>query len=82
MMLHAHDWDDDAHRLAIHTAFDIWFACFMSVPQNRRQTTHWFKVLRALTERAAERRVLHVEQARIAAEFRCAIEDGDLAEAV
>lgn len=78
-MMHPHEWDGDAHRLAIHTAFDVWFACFMSTPRNTRQVAHWRGVLTNLTAEAARRKAMHDEQARIAAEFQQAF---PLAEAV
>jgi hypothetical protein len=68
-MMHPHDWDGDSHRMAIHLAFDIWFACYMSTPRNTRQVAHWRGILVTLTADAARRKALHEEQARIGVAF-------------
>ena len=80
-MLHPHEWDDDLHRQAIHTAFDIWMTCYMTGNANAQQTARWRNELRRLTEHAAQRKRVHDEQERIRCEFELAL-DGGLAEAV
>lgn len=61
-MLPAHDWDDPAHRTAIHTAFELWSLCWES--GDRRQAARWKQQLKHLTN-DAQRRALLVGRAAI-----------------
>jgi hypothetical protein len=58
-MLPPHPWDDDAHRTAILTAFDVWSICYEQ--GNRMQAHRWHMELTRLT-RDAERRRQQLQQ--------------------
>jgi hypothetical protein len=52
-MLPPHPWDDDVHRTAIHTAFDVWFVFHES--GDRQSAARWKRRLRVLTTDAKRR---------------------------
>lgn len=53
-MLPPHHWDDDVHRTAIHTAFDIWFMAYDQ--RCGAQTGNWHRKLARLCDEAKHRK--------------------------
>jgi hypothetical protein len=63
-----HDWDDEAHRTAIHTAFDLWFDYYWKSVHGsptrrahaRREAWRWQVELQRLSGEASQRRAASV----------------------
>jgi hypothetical protein len=63
-VLPPHEWDDEAHRTAIHTAFDLWLSYYWKAVHGtpskragaRREAWRWQVELSRLCEDAARRR--------------------------